>query len=117
MIFSALKQLGIPYLVVKYKISFMGDNGAIVGRYKYEIITENDLRLHRLGFFPDKSMTHKGEKLYVFRRLTEREVRVFLSYNIPPTFRSADGLVWELNGVVRRRPRTKRNRDEKGRYR
>lgn len=100
MIFEALKVLGIPYCVVKYKESLLGE----VVRYRYEILIDFDMRMRRHKFIADRSITHKGNCLYMYRRLTEREVRIFHTYNIPPSFSSSDGIVWEIAGSLKRRP-------------
>ena len=44
MIFEALKDLGIPYCVVKYKESLLGK----VVRYRYEILIDFDMRMLRI---------------------------------------------------------------------
>ena len=58
MIFHTLDSLGIPYLVIKYKLTSSIDENII--DYRYQIIVDYDIRLFRLGFKAEKEIKRYG---------------------------------------------------------
>ncbi len=97
MIFEQLNKMGIPYLVVRYKVSSMIDH--MVGRYAYCIMVDYDVRLKRLGFANEwEIFRYRGR--YMTRAMTAREIKVFKTYDYPPSHHDEHGTSWEINGKL-----------------
>ena len=68
MIFHTLDSLGIPYLVIKYKLTSSIDENII--DYRYQIIVDYDIRLFRLGFKAEKEIKRYESLVYVQKSQT-----------------------------------------------
>lgn len=100
MIFSTLHKIGVPYLVIKFKVTspLLAD----VVSYRYQIIIDYDARFQRLGFKPEREI-ERYQGVYMYRNLSPREVAVFRNYGYEPTYKSQDGTGWEIGGTIKRR--------------
>lgn len=99
MIFSVLKELGIPYLVVKYKVTspLIED----VTAYRYQIIVDYDHRLQRLGFRAEREI-ERYQGWYMYRELKHHEIVIFRHYGYEPDYMDVNGAAWEFGGRIKR---------------
>ncbi len=98
-IFSLLEKLGIPYLVVKYRVSspLIDD----VTAFRYQIIVDYDHRLRRMGFRAEREI-ERYQGWYMYRELSPREIAVFRNYGYEPDYRDVNGTAWEFGGKIKR---------------
>lgn len=81
-IFSLLEKRGIPYLVIKYKLTSSIDENII--DYRYQIIVDYDIRLFQLGFKAEKEIK-RYESWYMYKNLKPREVSIFRNFGYEPS--------------------------------
>lgn len=98
-IFSLLEKLGIPYLVIKYKLTSSIDENII--DYRYQIIVDYDIRLFRLGFKAEKEIKRYGS-WYMYKNLKPREVSIFRNFGYEPSYTDENGVAWEFGGRIKR---------------
>lgn len=99
MIFYTLKRLGIPYLVIKYRLTSSINEDMI--SYRYQIIVDYDIRLLRLGFKAEKEIKRYGS-WYMYKNLKPREVSIFRNFGYEPSYADENGVAWELGGRIKR---------------
>lgn len=113
MIFSALNSMGIPYIVIKYKVISEVFKDEVCS-YQYQIIAEKRHGLRRLGFIDERDISqYRGR--YVCRDLTRREAKAFKMFDRAPAWSNDDGVIWQINGEIRKYKRHYR-RDKLGKF-
>ncbi len=100
MIFYTLEKMGIPYVVVKYRLTCPSFDEEV--SYRYQIMVDYDTRLSRLGFKEEREI-ERYQGVYMYRNLTHREVSIFRGFGYAPAFINENGAAWEFGGRLKRR--------------
>ena len=98
MILDTLNTLGIPYIVVKSKITSPITDNVV---YEYTIVAEYDIRLRRLKFSLEREI-FKYRRKYVYRIMNAREIKIFKSIRHAQPILDEYGCIWEFNGKLRK---------------
>lgn len=96
MITDTLNELGIPYIVVMYKVHLCE-----ISYDQYMIMTDVHPELSSLGFHYEHEIKRYRKK-YMCRDLSSSEAKAFTAKGFMPKLINEYGCTWEFNGKVAR---------------